>query len=83
MSKKKYQNSRERFLEVAEARTNSVLNRIRILGHCSNKQLYEYNPEEIHKIFRTIEKQLNQTKQKFSATGRAKKKFRLSIDTAA
>lgn len=65
MSKRKFYNSRERFLVIAEARTNAVLEKIRILGNCSNTQLYKYTPEEISKIFRIIDLELNKAKTKF------------------
>ncbi len=65
MTKRKFFNHRDRFLEVAEARTNTVLEKIRILGNCSNRQLYKYTPEEIGKIFRTIDIELNKSKAKF------------------
>ena len=77
MKRKKYDNPRERFIEVAESRTNAVLERIRILGHCSNRQLYEYSPDEVYKIFRTIEKELQKTKDKFLVNVQKNKKFRL------
>lgn len=74
MSKKSYQNSRERFLAVAEARTNSVLSRIRILSNCSNKQLYEYTPEEVSKIFKTISSALEEARGRFTAGNKSKNK---------
>lgn len=77
MPKRKFNNPRERFLEVAEARTNAVLDKIRVLGHCSNRSLYNYSPEEISKIFKTIEDQLNRTKSKFRAEELKRKKFKL------
>ncbi len=77
MPKRKFNNPRERFLEVAEARTNAVLDKIRVLGHCSNRSLYNYSPEEINKIFKTIEDQLNRTKSKFRAEELRRKKFKL------
>ena len=43
--------TRERFKRLASMRTEEVLNRLRILGHCSNRQAYEYGEEEISKIF--------------------------------
>ena len=55
----------ERFKRIASKRTNEILDRIRILGNCSNKSSYEYNEEEINKIFGEIEKQLKLTKAKF------------------
>jgi hypothetical protein len=75
MTKVKYSSKRERFVNVAEARTQAILNRIRILGNCSNKNLYEYYPEEIDKIFRAIQEQLNETKSKFAK--KKDKKFQL------
>lgn len=75
MVKKKYKNKRDRFLEVAEKRTNAILERIRILGNCANKNLYEYENEEIVKIFKIIQKQLDDTKLLFKKNKR-KKKFK-------
>lgn len=65
MAKIKYSSRRERFVNVAEARTQTIINRIRILGNCSNKSLYEYSSDEIDKIFRAIQNQLTETKSKF------------------
>lgn len=75
MVKKKFKNKRDRFLEVAEKRTNVVLERIRILGNCANKNLYEYENEEIARIFKIIQKQLDDTKLLFKKNKR-KKKFK-------
>lgn len=65
MPKQKFTSKRERFLTVAESRTNTILEKIRILGNCSNRSLYEYNKEEIDKIFRAIQDKLNETKARF------------------
>jgi hypothetical protein len=54
-----------RFKRVATKRTNEILDKIRILGNCSNKSSYDYSDEEINKIFSTIEKQLRLAKSKF------------------
>lgn len=75
--KQKYSNKRSRFLGVAEDRTNAVLNRIRILGNCSNRQLYDYTDEEINKIFRSIDNKLEETKLKFKVQRKKNKEFRL------
>jgi hypothetical protein len=65
MPKQKFSSKRERFLKVAEARTNAVLEKIRVLGNCANRSLYEYKEEEVNKIFRVIQESLNETKLKF------------------
>jgi hypothetical protein len=65
MPKKKFTSKRQRFLAVAESRTNTILEKIRILGNCSNRFLYEYTKEEIDKIFKAIQDKLNETKARF------------------
>ena len=56
---------KERFKRIAAKRTNDILDKIRILGNCSNKSSYDYTGEEINKVFGEIEKQLKLTKAKF------------------
>lgn len=65
MPKPKFTSRRDRFLSVAETRTNSILEKIRILGNCSNRSLYEFSKEEIDRIFRAIQDKLNETKARF------------------
>jgi hypothetical protein len=55
----------ERFKRVASKRTNDILEKIRILGNCSDRRNYEYSDDEISKIFSGIEKQLKVIKVKF------------------
>jgi len=55
----------ERFKRIAAKRTNDVLEKIRILGNCSNRSSYKYTSEEINKIFSELEKQLKLTKARF------------------
>jgi len=57
----------DRFIRIATKRTNEILEKIRILGNCSNKSSYEYTEEEINRIFGEIDKQLKVTKSKFLA----------------
>ncbi len=75
MEKEEKETRHERFKRVASKRTNEILEKIRILGNCSNKSSYEYREEEINKIFSEIEKQLKYTKTKFLAGKR--ERFRL------
>jgi len=66
---------RERFKRLASLRTNEILKRIRILGNCANRGMYDYREEEIRKIFSTIENKVRETKAKFHFPGG--KKFKL------
>ncbi len=65
----------ERFKRVATARTNAIFNKIRILGNCSNRQIYSYSEEDIDKIFSAINKQLREIRAKFNS--RKEEKFKL------
>ncbi len=60
------ENRRERFKRLATTRTNAVLQKLKVLGNCANRQAYEYSEEEIEKIFSTIDKYLKSLKSKFS-----------------
>jgi hypothetical protein len=55
----------ERFKRLATYRTNEVLKRLRVLGNCANKNMYEWNDEDLKKIFSTIEFEMKVLKSKF------------------
>lgn len=57
--------SKDRFRRLATQRTNSVLQRLKVLGNCSNRSVYEYDEEDIAKIFSEIERRVRETKAKF------------------
>lgn len=67
---------RERFVRIAENRTNKILEQIRLLGNCSNKHNYSYTDEDIKKIFSVIENELKETKIKFTSHAN-KERFKL------
>ena len=67
----------KRFVRIAEARTNKIINMIRLLGNCSNKRNYDYTEEEVKKIFLAIESELKIAKNKFLEAESNDKKFRL------
>ncbi len=57
----------ERFKRIATVRTNAVLDRIRILGNLSNRQMYSYSEEDVNKIFSTINKQIKEVRARFNS----------------
>lgn len=61
----------QRFRRLATQRTNAVLHRLQILGHCANPQLYDYSEEDVRKIFRAIESEVKAIKAKFSNASRS------------
>ena len=58
---------RERFVRIANRRTNQVLNELRKLGNCSNTRMYEYTEADVRKIFRTLKKELDRVEKLFSS----------------
>lgn len=57
-----------KFKKIAQQRTRTILKTLKLLGNCSNKSHYGYTDEEVKKIFTAIEKELKNTKNKFSET---------------
>jgi len=72
---KSSESKEEAFRRLATKRTSAVLERIRILGHCANPQLYNYTQEDVRKIFQAIEKELRVVKIRFQNS--SKSEFRL------
>ena len=66
---------RERFKRLASYRTNEILKRLRVLGNCANRGVYNYNREDIDKIFNVINQKVKETKSKFHFP--KEKEFRL------
>ncbi|HET6516538.1 MAG TPA: hypothetical protein VFG09_15400 [Thermodesulfovibrionales bacterium] len=65
----------DRFKRLAAKRTNDILDKIRILGNCSNKSSYEYTEDEVNRIFSEIDRQLKMMKAEF--LGGKRERFRL------
>ena len=61
----KNETSGNRFKRLATLRTNAVLQRLKVLGNCANRQAYEYDEEDVDKIFSEIERRVKEVKAKF------------------
>lgn len=68
---------RERFIRLAEARTNKILEMMRLLGNCSSKANYEYSDDDIKQIFSALEKELKNTKNRFLGIDAKEERFTL------
>ena len=55
----------ERFVRIAEKRTNKIIDMIQLLGNCSNRATYDYTRDDVKKIFGAIESELKIAKAKF------------------
>ncbi|MBP5405032.1 MAG: hypothetical protein J6Y74_03700 [Clostridia bacterium] len=77
MNNNKPETNRERFIRIAEARTQRIIDTIRLLGNCSNSYVYEYTSKDIEKIFSAIESELKTAKSKFTDAGTKDSRFKL------
>lgn len=67
---------REKFIRLAENRTNKALEMIRLIGNLSNKSVYDYTNEEVEKIFHALEEEVALAKKQFTDLG-GSEKFKL------
>ena len=70
---------RDKFVRLAEARTNKIIDMIQLLGNCSNSGAYDYTQQDVDKIFNAIENELREAKKKFSKVD-SKKGSRFSLN---
>lgn len=73
----KMETKREKFVRLVEARTNKIIDMLRLLGNCSNKANYDYTDEDVQKIFTTLEKEMKISKSKFTSMTVEEEKFKL------
>ena len=67
---------REKFVRLAEARTNRIIDTLQLLGNLSNTSAYEYSKRDIDQMFKAIEDAIADTKNKYNrADVKEKKKF--------
>lgn len=71
------ENKRERFIRVAESRTNKAINMIRLIGNCASKNNYDYTGKEVQKIFNALENEIRIAKNRFLEKETANNKFKL------
>jgi len=62
---KEQETKRERFVRLAEARTNKIIDMLQLLGNCSNTSAYDYTQQDVDKIFAAIEAEVRDAKKKF------------------
>jgi hypothetical protein len=56
---------RERFVSLANSRVTAAINQIRLVSNLSNRKNYEYSAEDVAKITRALQRELDELKAKF------------------
>lgn len=59
---------REKFIKLAEGRTQLALDGIRKIGNLSNKRAYEYSKDDIRKIIKALKDATSDLERKFGAS---------------
>jgi len=67
----------ERFRRIASRRVRDILNKLRLLGNCSDRTNYSYEDKQIKKIFINIEDELKRVKALFNKPRSKKNEFNL------
>jgi hypothetical protein len=60
---------RDKFVELAVKRVTRAMKDMRLIGNLSNRSAYEYNEEDVKKIVRALQKELDGIKARFSENG--------------
>jgi hypothetical protein len=69
---------RKKFVQLAEARVARAMNDIRLIGNLSNRGAYTYDHDDVRKIFKALQRELDAAKSKFGGeTGSRETEFRL------
>lgn len=76
---KSQETKREKFVRLAEARTNKIIDMLQLLGNCSNSSVYDYTQQDVDKIFAAIETAVREAKKKFSKI-ESRKSSRFTVD---
>ena len=59
---------RAKFVELANKRVNRAIKDLRLIGNLSNRAAYEFGDEDTRKIFKTLQKEVEALKHRFSGT---------------
>lgn len=77
---KKEETKRDKFVRLAEARTNKTIKMIQLLGNLSDKRSYEFSDKDIATIFNAIDKELKMARQKFENADENSKKSVFTLE---
>lgn len=60
---------RDKFVELAVKRVTRTIKDMRLVGNLSNRSAYEYNEDDVRKIVRALQKEVETVKARFSENG--------------
>ena len=60
---------REKFVKLAENRTVNAIKAIRVIGKLGNKNAYQFDENDVNKIIKALNKEVDALKARMSTTG--------------
>ena len=60
---------REKFVKLAEGRTQAALGAIRKIGNLSNRRSYDFDDADVRKIVRALKEAIGEVERKFDPAG--------------
>jgi hypothetical protein len=60
---------RDKFVELAVKRVTRAIKDMRLVGNLSNRSAYEYSEDDVKKIVRALQKEVDTVKARFSENG--------------
>ena len=61
---------RAKFVELATNRVNRAIKDLRLIGNLSNRSAYEYSDDDVKKITRSLQRELDSMKTRLEGSGR-------------
>lgn len=68
---------RERFVALTNKRVNRTIKDLRLIGNLSNRSAYAYTEEDVRKILRALQRELDALKGRFGGGESGDSEFRL------
>jgi hypothetical protein len=66
----KARDKRKKFEEIATRRVNGVIKEIRLIGNLSNRAAYEFTEEDVRKITKALQRELDVMRARFEGPGK-------------
>jgi hypothetical protein len=68
---------RQKFIKLAEGRTQAALNAIRKIGNLSNRRAYSYSESDVKKIVKVLRDAVADAERKFGSSSDQADRFKL------
>jgi len=68
---------REKFVRLAESRTQAALSDIRKIGNLSNQRSYEWDQADVRKIVKALRDGISEMERRFDPQGSSEQQFKL------